>query len=232
MIKNTLKTKNGSIDLDKIYNIDCLRLMEQMEDNSVDLIITDPPYGINIGTKVGVSGSVKVGGGKICKVNEYIGFDDTKIPSKQVFKEMIRVSKNQIIFGGNYFIEYLYNSPCWIVWDKDNTGNFADCELAWTSFKSAVRKFIHRWNGMLQEDMKWKEKRYHPTQKPVPLGRWLLNTYAKKGDIIFDPFCGSGSFIVASHQLRYRYIGCDISAEYCGIANKRLQQENLKQYFQ
>ena len=203
--------------------MDCLDGMKLMPNNSVDLVVTDPPYGIGIGSKVG--------GGKLAKVKEYISFDDSKIPTKEIFNEMLRVSKNQIIFGGNYFIRYLTNSSCWIVWDKDNTGNFADCELAWTSFNTAVRKFKYRWNGMLQENMSWKEKRFHPTQKPVPLGRWLLKHYAKEGDLIFDPFAGSGSFLVACKQKGFDFIGCEINKDYIKIANKRLKQNNLNDWF-
>jgi len=123
--------------------------------------------------------------------------------------------------------KYLEPSSCWIVWDKDNTGNFADCELAWASFNTAIRKFKHRWNGMLQENMSWKEIRLHPTQKPIALGRWLLEKYAQKGDKIFDPFAGSGSFLVACHQLNYDFVGCEINEEYCKVIKKRLSQKTL-----
>lgn len=211
--------------------------MKKLPDNYFDLIITDPPYAINIGSKVRGdkpfgSNKVNVGGSNICKVKEYIPFDDSKIPSKEVFNELKRVSKNQIIFGGNYFIEYLSNSPCWIVWDKDNSGNFADCELAYTSFSTAVRKFKYRWNGMLQERMNWKEKRYHPTQKPVALGRWLLEKYANKGDLIFDPFAGSGSFLLACKQKGFNFVGCELIKDYCDIIKERLSQPNLINYIQ
>ncbi len=214
------------IETNKIYNMDCIDLMRQLGDNSIDLILTDPPYGINI------ANNGKVGGGKLAAVKDYGAVKwDNKIPSKEIFEEMFRISKNQIIFGGNYMTQYLQPSSCWIVWDKDNTGNFADCELAWASFNTAVRKFKHRWNGMLQEDMGWKEKRFHPTQKPVPLGRWILDNYSKEGEIILDPFCGSGSFVLACKQKGLRFIGCDKERKYCDIANKRLEQNNLKDWF-
>lgn len=117
----------------KIINADCMDILKQLPDKCVDLVLTDPPYGIN------VAKNGKVGGGKCCKVTDYGAKEwDSEIPHKEIFEEIMRVSKNQIIFGGNYFIEYLKNSPCWIVWDKLNTGNFADCELAWTSFKSEI----------------------------------------------------------------------------------------------
>lgn len=212
------------LELNRIYNMDCLELMKQLPDNHIDLIITDPPYGINI------ANNGHVGGGCLAKTKDYgIQEWDKTIPSAEHFKEMLRVSKNQIIFGGNYMTQYLKPSSCWIVWDKDNTGNFADCELAWASFNTAVRKFKHRWNGMLQERMNWKEKRHHPTQKPVALGRWLLQKYANKGDLIFDPFMGSGSFIVACKELNFKFIGCDIDKQYCDVTNERLQQKSLLQ---
>lgn len=207
----------------KIYQGDCLELLKELEDNSVDLIITDPPYGINIAS------DGKVGGDNLGEAKDYGECDwDKSIPSAECFKEMFRVAKNLIIFGGNYMTEFLPPSSCWVVWDKDNTGNFADCELAWTSFKKAVRKFKYRWNGMLQEEMGlYKDKREHPTQKPVALGRWLLEKFAKDGDLILDPFAGSGSFLVASKQKGFNFIGFEISEEYCKIARKRLEQKTL-----
>jgi len=141
---------------------------------------------------------------------------------------MFRVSKNQIIFGGNYFIEYLKNSPCWIFWDKDNQESFfADGELAWTSFKTRTRKFKWRWFGMLQEDMKNKEFREHPTQKPVELMKWILLNYSKENDLILDPFLGSGTTAVACQNLHRNFIGIEISPEYCEIAKSRLRQHPL-----
>tara|TARA_Y100000310_G_C20290813_1_gene627135 strand:+ start:48 stop:671 length:624 start_codon:yes stop_codon:yes gene_type:complete len=205
-----------------IINKDCLEYMKELPDNYFDLVVTDPPYGINI-AKDGNIGGDNLGKAKDYGVQEW----DKSIPSKEIFQEIFRVSKNQIIFGGNYMIEHLHNSACWIVWDKDNTGNFADCELAWTSFNSAVRKFKWRWNGMLQEKMNWKEKRLHPTQKPVPLMRWIIKTYSKEGDKILDPFAGSGSTILACKQTNRKGVGCEINSEYCKIANERLTQEVL-----
>jgi len=222
----------------QVYNIDCLEFMKNIPDNYFDLIITDPPYGIGESMNNHKSrGKNAVGFNKSKRnslaVSKDYGYSewDSKIPSKEIFKEMLRVSKNQIIFGGNYFIEYLNNSPCWIVWDKDNgTNDFADCELAYTSFNTAVRKIKYRWHGMLQERMNWKEKREHPTQKPVPLGHWLLDNYAKDGDKIFDPFSGSGSFLVASKNKGFSFVGCEISTEYCKIIKKRLNQSNLNSF--
>lgn len=218
--------------MDKYINTiiegDCLEVMKSIADKSVDLILTDPPYGINIGSSTG--GAKPFGknrGTKSIAPKSYRGFNDTKPPSKDYFTEMMRISKNQIIFGGNYFIENLYASPCWIVWDKDNSGNFADCELAWTSFKTGVKKYRYRWNGMLQEDMKNKEVRIHPTQKPRVLFKKIIVDYSKEGDTILDPFLGSGTTAVACKELGRKYIGIEIDPEYCKIAEQRLLQDVL-----
>jgi site-specific DNA-methyltransferase (adenine-specific) len=201
---------------------DCLPIMRDMPDNCVDLIVTDPNYGI------GVAKHGTVGGSNIANVTDYGNQDwDNKPCSDDQIAEMIRISNNQVIFGGNYF--NLPPSPCWLVWDKDNSGNFADCELAWTSFKTAVRKFKWRWNGMLQEKMgKQKEVRFHPTQKPVPLMEWIISNYSKEGDLICDPFCGSGSTLVAAKNLGRRYIGIELDSKYVAICNERLSQQTLE----
>lgn len=149
--------------------------------------------------------------------------------SPQYFKELFRVSKNQIIWGANHFITRINkDSPCWIVWDKDNGANdFADCELAFTSFPNAVRKFKYRWHGMLQENMKNKEIRIHPTQKPVDLYAYLLKTFAKEGDKIFDSHLGSGSSRIAAYKLGFDFYGCEIDKEYFASANERFENECL-----
>lgn len=211
------------LELDKVYKIDALQGMKQLKDFSIDLIITDPPYGIGIAKKG------FVGGEKLAKVKDYKPQKwDLKPIDKQYFDEMFRVSKNQIIFGGNYYIDYLYNTSCWIVWDKDNSANFADCELAWTSFNTATRKFKWRWNGMLQEHPNQKEKRYHPTQKPLSLMDWIVKTYSNEGELILDPFCGSGTTLVACKRLDRRFIGFDLNDEYIRVSNKRLYNVPFK----
>ncbi|MBT7706420.1 site-specific DNA-methyltransferase [archaeon] len=186
-----------------------------MPDKCVNLVLTDPPYGI--GADKGIGGNNR---GIRKKYNDSWDI----LPRKEIFDEIFRVSKNQIIFGGNYMVEYLYNSSCWIVWDKNNSGNFADCELAWTSFKGAVRKVKWTWNGMIQENMKNKEQRFHPTQKPVPVMKWILGKYSEENEIIFDPFLGSGTTAVAAKQLGRDFIGVEISEKYCEIARNRLKQ--------
>ena len=209
--------------------MDCLEGMREIPDKSIDLVITDPPYGIKVG---GSKPFGKVGGSKpfgkagrrgVVEATEYQLFDDSKPPSDEIFKEMFRISKNQIIFGGNFFV--LPPSPCWIVWDKINgETDFADAELAWASFKSAVRIFQFRWNGMLQEDMSHKEERVHPTQKPVKLFEWIIKNYAKEGDVICDPFFGSGSCLVACVRMGHQFIGFEKEQTYFDAAQIRIKK--------
>ena len=209
--------------INKVICGDCLEVMKGIPDKSVDLVLTDPPYGIKRDKQ-----AMGKGGG-IAKNIDYGDYDwDRKIPSKEYFVELMRISKNQIIFGGNYFVEYLKNSMCWLVWDKDN-GNtdFADCELCWTSFNKAVRKYIWKWSGMLQQNMKCKDYRTHPTQKPKELISLILQDYSKEDDLIIDPFLGSGTTAVACKELGRKYIGIEINPKYCEIAERRLAQEYL-----
>ena len=203
-----------------LNNADCLEAMRQMTDNQFDLAVVDPPYGISINKQ-----SQGKGGG-VAKKIEYTKKDwDKSAPNKEYFDELIRISKNQIVWGANHFISKLpYDSPCWIVWDKDNGAtDFADCELAWTSFKTSVRKLKWKWSGMLQQDMKNKEQRIHPTQKPIRLYEWLLDNYAEEGQTILDTHLGSGSIALACHNRGYSLTGFEIDKEYFEAAKKRLE---------
>lgn len=197
---------------------DCIRMHGKRFEFSEVLAVVDPEYGIKVG---GNKSFGTVGGNKITKATTYKIFDDSKPPPPEYFKEIFRISKNQIIWGGNYFIDNLSNTPCFIVWDKDNSGNFADCELAWTSFKTAVRKFKFRWNGLLQQNMKNKEKRIHPTQKPVGLYKWILKNYAKPGQLILDTHVGSGSLRIACHDLGFDFVGCELDPDYWKAQEER-----------
>lgn len=156
--------------------MDCMDYMAQFPDKFFDLAVVDPPYGIHM------DGGM-LGGEKRCRPTEYTKKEwDKNAPEESYFRELIRVSKNQIIFGANHFISRIpVDSPCWIVWDKMNTGNFADCELAWTSFDRSVKKFSYMWNGMLQGNMKNKEIRIHPTQKPRALYAWIFEKFSRGG---------------------------------------------------
>ena len=196
--------------ISEVFNMDCMEYMKTVPDKFFSLAIVDPPYGI------GEDGESNHSRGKLAKAKRYIAKKwDSTPPEAEYFIELRRVSKNQIIWGANHFISKIpFDSSCWIVWDKDNTGDFADCELAYTSFHTAVRKFKYRWNGMLQENMKDKESRIHPTQKPVALYRWLLDNYAKQGDKIFDSHMGSQSSRIAAHQMGFDYWGCELDEDH------------------
>ena len=209
----------------QITNEDNMQLMSRYEDNHFDLAIIDPPYGIDINNQ-----SQGKGGG-VAKKIEYTKKDwDKQPPTEAYFKELIRVSKNQIIFGANHFISKIpFDSSCWIVWDKDNGAtDFADCELAWTSFNTAVRKFKWLWSGMLQQNMKHKQKRIHPTQKPIELYRWILMNYAKQGDKILDTHLGSGSIAIACHEEKFDLVACEKDKEYFKNAEKWLNETQMQ----
>ena len=155
----------------------------------------------------------------------YSGADKAS-PEKVYFDELKRVSKNQIIFGANYMTTKINaDSSCWLVWDKENgENNFADCELAYTSFKTAVRKFAFKWQGMLQGDMKHKEERIHPNQKPVKLYEWILSNYAKPGDKILDTHLGSGSSRIAAYNLGFDFTGVEKDEFYFLEQEKRFKE--------
>ena len=210
----------------KCYNIDCMAFMKTIPDNFYELAIVDPPYGIGIigqfknSNKDGTKSMFKLTKGIIEK--EW----DSNIPEKEYFDELFRISKHQIIWGGNYFLDYLHNTKCMIVWDKMNgTNNMADCELAWTSFNSAVRKFkMHHFSYGY-------EKKIHLTQKPKLLYQWLLTNYAKDGDKIFDSHGGSFSSACACLDMRYEIDICEIDKEYFTNAVERLKN-NVQDYFE
>tara|TARA_R100001198_G_C5145319_1_gene157241 strand:+ start:69 stop:716 length:648 start_codon:yes stop_codon:yes gene_type:complete len=204
-----------------IYNQDCLEAMKSMVDNQFDLAIVDPPYGINADKKRGDTGK----NSHIKQKDYHFGNWDDEIPPKEYFLELKRVTKNQIIWGGNYFLDYLNSTSCFIVWDKKNGENlYADCELAWCSFNSAVRKFEWRWHGFLQQNMKQKQNRIHPTEKPIQLYEWLLMNYAKEGDKILDTHLGSGSIAIACHNLGYDLEGYELDKDYYDNALKRIKE--------
>jgi site-specific DNA-methyltransferase (adenine-specific) len=213
-----------------VLNCDCMEFMEDIPDKYYELAIVDPPYGISIGgsKSFGSIGGSKsfgsIGGSNICKVKNYKLFNDLKIPDLEYFNELFRISINQIIWGGNYFIEYLKNTQCIIIWNKlRGDDNFADGEIAWTSFKKPLEIFDFKWNGMLQDNMKNKETRIHPTQKPIALYRWLLQNYAKKGDKIFDSHVGSGSSRCACYELGFDFEGCELDKDYWEAQEKRFE---------
>jgi len=212
-----------------IHNMDCMELMKATPDKFFDLAIVDPPYGIG---EDGSKNKNRTGGLATPKDYKPFAGNDIEPPNKDYFLELQRVSKNQIIWGANHFASNLPNpsSSCWIVWDKLNGGtDFADCELAFTSFKTAVRKFQFMWSGMLQGDMKNKEHRIHPTQKPVKLYEWLLANYAKQGQKILDTHLGSGSHAIACNNLGFELVSCELDKDYYEASIKRIQQATAQE---
>lgn len=210
-------------DKTRSFNMDCFEFMQSVPDKFYDLAIVDPPYGI------GESGKTNHTRGKLAKSKNYKPFegDDKNAPNIGYFIELKRISKNQIIWGANHFIESIpnANSSSWIVWDKINgETDFADSELAYTNFKKAVRNFRFQWQGMLQGDMKNKEIRLHPTQKPVKLYEWILMNYAKEGDKILDTHGGSQSSRIACYNLGFELDIIELDKDYFDAGNKRFDQ--------
>ena len=215
--------------LNQVICADSLEVMKLIPDGAIDLTLSDPPYGIGVDKTMKKQAGTKYGKAAAHKKDYGVTDWDSFTPTREYFDEIRRISKKQIIFGGNYFIEYLSNSPCWIVWDKNNgTNGFADCELAWTNFKSTVRIFKWTWKGMIQQNMgKHKEKREHPTQKPLELMRWCLENYAKDCKTVIDPFAGAFTTARACKDMGFDWIAIDKEEKYCTIGEKRLEQECL-----
>jgi site-specific DNA-methyltransferase (adenine-specific) len=212
-----------------VYNEDCVQGLKRYADNHFDLAIVDPPYGIGASADSRVGGSYTVNLGGVKKkvaAKAYTPKDwDFKKPTLEYWNELKRVSKNQIVWGGNYFASNLEDTSCWLVWNKRNgENNNADCELAWTSFKTAVRMFEWKWNGMLQQNMKDKEDRIHPTQKPEMLYSWILQNYAKQGDLILDTHLGSGSSRIAAYKGGFNFVGFEIDCDYFNAQEKRFNE--------
>jgi site-specific DNA-methyltransferase (adenine-specific) len=200
--------------LNKIILGDCLDVMKDMPDKCVDLVLTDPPYGI------GEDIRKKDNSGRLnWESNERW---DLTIPSKEYFDEMIRISKNQIIWGGNYFIDYLSNTRCYLIWDKIQDFSGADSELAWTSFQKSAKTF-----RMSRIEFHAKENKIHPTQKPLALMSWCLERFSKPNDIIFDPFIGSGTTAIACIANNRQFIGIEKDPEYHRLACERVEKEKL-----
>lgn len=203
-------------------NADCIGYMRSCGYREFDLAVVDPPYYadpkkiIVPGGRVSTTGVVRT---------RYHMPEKWAVPDEEYFSELRRISRNQIVFGVNYF-------PCiaaWgtgrIVWDKgaDNGTNFSDCEIAFCSIEKTVRIVRYRWNGMIVQEPRKKEKRIHPMQKPVALYRWLLEKYAKPGDRIFDSHLGSGSSRIAARLLGLDFVGCEIDRDYFNAQEKRFK---------
>ncbi len=205
----------------KLYYGDCMDLMRETPDKYYDLCIVDPPYGIGVdGQKESISTNRFH--------HDFKGWD-TAIPDKEYFIELFRVSENQIIWGGNYMVENLKNSRCWLIWDKIQEFSGADFEMAWTSFNKSAKAF-----RMSRVEAYTNQDKIHPTQKPVKLYEWLLKNYAKEGDKILDTHFGSGSIALAVDKanrldkMNLHLTACEIDKEYIDKAIKRIS-ESIKQ---
>ena len=201
----------------KITNEDNMELMARYPNKYFDLAIVDPPYGINVNVSMG-----RRKGDKKSNYHKFAG-NDNSIPSADYFNELFRVSKHQIIWGGNYMTDFLYPSPCWLLWDKGFSEDvtFAQFEMAWSSFNSSAKKYDY--NAAANRN------RIHPTQKPVKLYEWLLTNYAKEGDKILDTHLGSGSIAIACHNLGFDLTACELDKEYFDAAMKRMKQHQAQQ---
>lgn len=200
------------------FNMDCMEAMREMPDKAFDLAIVDPPYFKGVANRNFYGSDFSSSGVKrLCSES---GNWDGGIPSAEYYEELTRVSKEQIIWGCNY---YKFLQPTGrIVWDKKNdTSTFSNCELASVSLINSVKIYRYEWNGMLQENMKNKERRIHPTQKPVALYEWLLTNYAKPGDRILDTHLGSGSSRIAAYNLGFDFTGYEIDADYFKAQEER-----------
>lgn len=195
----------------ELLNMDCMEYMKGLEDNAFDLAIVDPPYGIEI-TKSGRLGHY----GESSKKNW-----DSNAPTDDYFNQLNRVSKNQIIWGANYF--GLPATRCFVIWDKQQPEDvsFASCEYAWTSFDESAKTYYQR----PQNADKY---RIHPTQKPVKLYQWLLDKYAKEGDRILDTHLGSASSAIAAHYAGYDFVGTELDKHYFDLATERFKKETAQ----
>ena len=190
---------------------DCMDLLAELPDKSIDLAIVDPPYGINVN-------KMTLGSGKYKSKKIW----DNEIPSKSYFDYLFKKSKNQIIWGGNYMTSFLPPSMGWIFWDKNNgSSDFSDGELAFSSFDVALRKYVFHLSSQDKHDIK---TRFHPTQKPVALYRWILQKYAKPGQLILDTHSGSGSLACACHIEKFDFIAIEKDPHYHALSVKRLEE--------
>lgn len=196
-----------------LCHLDCREAFSLVD--KVDAIVTDPPYGIRE-----AKGKNKTRGNK-ATAKDYgkKDWDDAPIAS-DLLDVFINSGKPVIMFGGNYYP--VPPSSCWLVWDKENTGDFADCELIWTNLKKAVRKIRYRWNGMIRANRE--PRGDHPTQKPVGVMQWCLSHLPKDTKIILDPFMGSGTTGVAAVSMGFKFIGIEKDEEYFNAACRRIKE--------
>lgn len=206
---------------------DCMDYMLTLPDKAFELAIVDPPYGIGFGE---FNRTNRDSCGNRYKANKYKNSNwDEETPSNEYFKQLFRVSKNQIVWGGNYF-PVLWENGCkgFVFWYKGNpVPNFSDGELAWTSFDKVARQFDYRYYGGLEGKTSASDK-IHPTQKPIALYKWLLHNYASPGDRILDTHLGSGSSAIAAHQMGFDFVGIELDKDYYEAACKRFKEQTAQ----
>ena len=215
------------------YNQDCMEGMKEFPDKFFELAIVDPPYGIGMDKPI-IMPEIKNKFGKLRTNANYKKSNwDNKIPNEDYFIELFRISKNQIICGGNYFTDFLEPTNAWIFWDKklnENNGKtFSDGELLWTSLSFSLTKYTYGWVGFDYINNPQREIKIHPTQKPIALYKWLLTKYAKPGDKILDTHVGSASSIIAFIDLELEFIGYEIDKDYYDSAMKRTENYLLQE---
>jgi site-specific DNA-methyltransferase (adenine-specific) len=219
MIELDLKTKAPNdakpvlcaVPSNKVYLEDCIEALKRFSDGYFDIAVVDPPYGIG-------ANKMQLGNGKK-KIYRGEADWDNAIPTAEYWAQLFRVSKNQIVWGGNYMTEYLKPTSAWLFWDKGTGENdFADGELAWTSYNGALRKITKSWVGANAKDGL---ERIHPTQKPIYLYDWIFNRFAKEGNLILDTHVGSGSSRIAAHKHKLDFVGFEIDRGYFEAQEKR-----------
>ena len=206
------------------YNMDCMEGMKEFPDKYFDIAIVDPPYFKEV-ERSNYFGK-DVSSTNVKRLNHHS--EHWGIPDKQYFDELFRVSKEQIIWGCNYY-NYTFPRSGRLIWDKVNdSSTFSNCEIAYCSLIDSVKIFRYMWNGMLQQDMKHKEKRIHSTQKPIALYSWITDRYTKPDDIILDTHVGSASSLIAFHRMKRKYVGFEIDKYYYDLAKKRFDEETAQ----
>jgi site-specific DNA-methyltransferase (adenine-specific) len=208
-------------------NEDNMLMMGRYPDKYFDLAIVDPPYGIGEDGGRNATGDRPTIKWKNPKSQKYKTFNDSEIPTETYWNELNRVSKDQIIWGGNYFTDFLTPSKGWIVWDKkaDIKEHLSMCELAWSSFDRKCNKFEYLWAGFKKAEQ---VIRIHPTQKPIQLYKWLLTNYAKPGNKILDTHLGSGSSRIAAYNMGFDFWGCELDPDYFAASEKRFREQTAQ----
>jgi site-specific DNA-methyltransferase (adenine-specific) len=209
--------------ISETHNMDCIEYMRSFPDNHFELAIVDPPYGINEKGSRNLTGDRPNAKWRNPNSQHYKAFDDSKIPSSEYFKELFRISKMQVIWGGIYFTEHLYTSTGWLIWNKkvNEKEHLSMCEMAWTSFNRRVLMYEYLWAGFRK---KHQIERIHPTQKPVDLYKWVIEKCAKPGDKIFDSHLGSGSSRIAAYDMGFDFYATELDADYFRDQEKRFKE--------